>query len=63
MTEILKMILHEEGPAGLFKGYRPRIVQSVLTSALLFFAKEKFFRLAVTVLIFLQLRKPKAHIH
>ena len=45
------------GGWGHASGYGPRIVQSVLTSAILFFAKEKLFLYTVALL---QLRKPVA---
>jgi len=53
---ILK-IAKTEGIESLFKGYLPKILQSVLTAAILFLAKEKFFKWTVALLVFAQLKK------
>ena len=45
-----KKILQMEGISGLYKGIESKLLQSVLTSALLFAFKEQFFMFAVKVL-------------
>jgi adenine nucleotide transporter 17 len=44
VTHALRMILREEGFQGLFKGLRMKIVQTILTAALLMTLKEKTFK-------------------
>lgn len=55
-AEMLRDILATEGVKGLFRGYGPRISQSVLTAALLFLAKERLFNSAVMLLLYLQIK-------
>jgi len=47
---------------GGFPGYGPRIVQSVLTSAILFLTKEKLFLYTVALLIRLRKATPAGKI-
>ena len=49
-------IIKNEGAAGLYKGIHSKLLQSVLTSAFLFMAKEELFQYAVRLLIYLGLR-------
>ncbi|KAJ1653907.1 hypothetical protein IWQ61_006064 [Dispira simplex] len=46
----LRKIVSQEGIEGLYKGIEFKLVQSVLTSAFLFMAKEQFYRYAVLIL-------------
>ncbi|KAJ1965100.1 hypothetical protein H4R35_007088 [Dimargaris xerosporica] len=46
----LRKIVKQEGVQGLYKGIEFKLVQSVLTAAFLFMAKEQFYRYAVAVL-------------
>ncbi|KAJ1977400.1 hypothetical protein H4R34_003594 [Dimargaris verticillata] len=46
----LRKIVKQEGVQGLYKGIEFKLVQSVLTAAFLFMAKEQFYRYAVTLL-------------
>ena len=39
-------IVREEGPAGLYKGLSSKLLQSVLTAAILFLAKERLVDVA-----------------
>ncbi|KAJ1508407.1 hypothetical protein HMI55_000391, partial [Coelomomyces lativittatus] len=52
-------IIHREGIKGLYKGIESKLLQSILTAALLFTAKEKFFATAVRLLYLLGLRNAK----
>ncbi|ORX45084.1 mitochondrial carrier [Hesseltinella vesiculosa] len=52
-----KKILATEGVAGLYGGLKSKIVQSVLTAAFLFMAKEALFDWAVWVLVLIGARK------
>ncbi|KAI8969306.1 mitochondrial carrier domain-containing protein [Mycotypha africana] len=54
-----KKIIASEGIAGLYKGISSKIVQSVLTAAFLFLAKEVLFDWSVWVLVLLGARKPR----
>jgi adenine nucleotide transporter 17 len=54
-----KKILSTEGVAGLYKGISSKIVQSVLTAAFLFWAKEVLFDWSVWVLVLAGARKAK----
>lgn len=45
-----KIIKHEGGISALYKGIGSKLLQSVLTAAILFTYKEKFFRAAQTLL-------------
>jgi adenine nucleotide transporter 17 len=54
-----KKILATEGVAGLYKGISSKIVQSVLTAAFLFWAKEVLFDWSVWVLVLAGARKAK----
>ncbi|KAJ1927009.1 hypothetical protein IWQ60_003305 [Tieghemiomyces parasiticus] len=49
----LRKIVRQEGIEGLYKGIEFKLVQSVLTSAFLFMAKEQFYRYAVVLLALL----------
>lgn len=55
-AEMLREILRTEGVPGLFQGYGPRITQSVLTAALLFWAKERLFRSSTLLIIAIQIK-------
>jgi adenine nucleotide transporter 17 len=54
-----KKIITAEGIAGLYKGISSKIVQSVLTAAFLFWAKEVLFDWSVWVLVLAGARKAK----
>lgn len=54
-----KKIIATEGIQGLYKGISSKIVQSVLTAAFLFLAKEVLFDWSVWVLVLLGARKPR----
>ncbi|RUS27644.1 mitochondrial carrier domain-containing protein [Jimgerdemannia flammicorona] len=51
-------IIQHEGWGGLYKGISSKLVQSVLTSAFLFMAKEALFEWAVYVLVIIGARRP-----
>ena len=53
-----RKILQHEGVNGLYKGISSKLLQSVLTAAILFSAKEEFYNYAVWVLVLAKLRKP-----
>ncbi|KAG1169695.1 hypothetical protein G6F70_008192 [Rhizopus microsporus] len=55
-----KKIIANEGVTGLYKGISSKIVQSVLTAAFLFMAKEVLFDWSVWVLVLLGARKRAA---
>lgn len=55
-----RKIIANEGISGLYKGLSSKIVQSVLTAAFLFLAKEVLFDWSVWVLVLLGARKAKA---
>lgn len=50
----IKQIINDEGIAGLYKGLDTKVVQSVLTSAFLFFFKEQLFSVAIVFLALLR---------
>lgn len=54
-----KKIIATEGITGLYKGISSKIVQSVLSAAFLFLAKEVLFDWSVWVLVLLGARKAK----
>lgn len=54
-----KKIIANEGVGGLYKGISSKIVQSVLTAAFLFMAKEMLFDWAVWVLVLTGARKAR----
>jgi adenine nucleotide transporter 17 len=54
-----KKIIASEGITGLYKGISSKIVQSVLSAAFLFLAKEVLFDWSVWVLVLLGTRKAK----
>lgn len=54
-----KKIIASEGIAGLYKGISSKIVQSVLSAAFLFLAKEVLFDWSVWVLVLLGARKAR----
>ncbi|KAI7878277.1 mitochondrial carrier [Lichtheimia hyalospora FSU 10163] len=54
-----KKIIANEGVGGLYKGISSKIVQSVLTAAFLFMAKEMLFDWAVWVLVLAGARKAR----
>ena len=56
ITSSFKQVIKEEGFAGLYKGISSKLVQSVLTSSLMFGFKEELFRLAMALLVALNLR-------
>jgi solute carrier family 25 (peroxisomal adenine nucleotide transporter), member 17 len=45
----LRMIAHEEGIEGLYKGMRSKLLQSVLTAAILFAGQRRFYELTKKV--------------
>ncbi|KAJ2907143.1 putative peroxisomal membrane protein pmp47a protein [Zalerion maritima] len=47
MTAALKRVVKEEGYAGLYKGIGPKVVQSVMTAALLFAFKDMLYEKSV----------------
>jgi adenine nucleotide transporter 17 len=55
-------IIANEGVGGLYKGISSKIVQSVLTAAFLFMAKEALFDWAVWVLVLAGARKAKIQV-
>lgn len=52
-----RKIIQQEGMPGLYKGIESKLVQSVLTAALLFTAKEQLFASSVRLLALLGVRK------
>lgn len=54
-----RKIIKHEGVAGLYKGIEFKLLQSVLTSAILFSSKEELFKFAVALLVFLKVRAEK----
>lgn len=52
-------IIANEGVAGLYKGLSSKLLQSVLTAAFLFMAKEMLFDWAVWVLVLTGARKAR----
>lgn len=55
-----KKIVASEGVPGLYKGISSKIVQSVLSAAFLFLAKEVLFDWSVWVLVLIGARKRAA---
>ena len=56
VLDVFKKILEENGISGFYSGIESKIVQSVLTSAFLFFAHQKFFSF---IMYLLRLRRKK----
>ncbi|KAJ3220600.1 hypothetical protein HK099_004153 [Clydaea vesicula] len=54
-----RKIVKAEGVKGLYKGIESKLLQSVLTSALLFAFKEEFYQFAVTLLVLVGARNKK----
>ena len=52
-------IIQQEGLAGLYKGISSNLIQSVLTSAIMFGAKEELFRIVMALLVMLKIRPLK----
>lgn len=52
-------IIQQEGLAGLYKGISSKLIQSVLTSAIMFGAKEELFRIVMALLVMLKGRPLK----
>ncbi|KAF0269338.1 hypothetical protein FOG51_02936 [Hanseniaspora uvarum] len=61
MWNMIEKIVKEDGFLGLFKGLKPKIIQSVLTSAFLFYFKQKILNV-LKMLIKLN-RKQKIKMH
>jgi adenine nucleotide transporter 17 len=57
VLDIMKRVIHEEGALGLYKGLNSKLIQSVLTSAFLFYAKEMLFDWSVWILVLAGARK------
>lgn len=55
--ETLQNVVAADGLSGLFRGYGPRITQSVLAAAILFLAKERIFNGTQLLILYLQTRK------
>ncbi len=55
--EYMKNIVQKEGVVGLYSGLNSKLLQSVLSSAFLFYAKEVLFDWSVWVLVVLGTRK------
>jgi adenine nucleotide transporter 17 len=53
----MKRIIQNEGIIGLYSGLNSKLLQSVLSSAFLFYAKEVLFDWSVWVLVVLGSRK------
>jgi adenine nucleotide transporter 17 len=51
--EALRKIINDEGIAGLYKGLGSKLAQSVLTAAILFWAKESLVDVTREALIFI----------
>lgn len=51
VLETMKRILKNEGIAGLYSGLNSKLLQSVLSSAFLFYAKEVLFDWSVWILV------------
>lgn len=56
-----RKIIKNEGVPGLYKGIQSKLLQSVLTSAFLFMAKEQIFNSTIALLVLLRLRQPKVY--
>lgn len=56
-VEYMRQVVKNEGIAGLYKGLDSKLLQSVLSSAFLFYAKEMLFDWSVWALIMLGVRK------
>lgn len=59
MIDMFKKILSEDGILGLFKGLQPKIIQSVLTSAFLFYFKQRILDSIYLLLKLKKLRRAK----
>lgn len=57
VLEYMKNIVKKEGVSGLYDGLNSKLLQSVLSSAFLFYAKEVLFDWSVWVLVLLGTRK------
>ncbi|KXS11358.1 mitochondrial carrier [Gonapodya prolifera JEL478] len=57
-----RKIIRTEGIIGLYKGIESKLLQSVLTAAFLFMAKEILFQYAVSILVLVGARKAKASV-
>lgn len=53
----MKSVIRNEGVAGLYNGLNSKLLQSVLSSAFLFYAKEVLFDWSVWILVLLRVRK------
>jgi adenine nucleotide transporter 17 len=53
----MKLVFRNEGVAGLYSGLNSKLLQSVLSSAFLFYAKEVLFDWSVWILVLLRARK------
>lgn len=53
----MKLVFRNEGVAGLYSGLNSKLLQSVLSSAFLFYAKEILFDWSVWILVLLRARK------
>lgn len=59
MIDMFKKILNEDGVLGLFNGLQPKIIQSVLTSAFLFYFKQRILDSIYLLLKLKKLRRAK----
>ncbi|KAI9023489.1 mitochondrial carrier domain-containing protein [Phycomyces nitens] len=59
IIDAFKKIVSKEGVSGLYKGIHSKLLQSVLTAAFLFMAKEALFDWAVWVLVLAGARKAR----
>lgn len=57
VLEYMRNIVKKEGVSGLYSGLNSKLLQSVLSSAFLFYAKEVLFDWSVWVLVLLGTRK------
>ncbi|KAL7316962.1 hypothetical protein PS15m_003379 [Mucor circinelloides] len=57
VLENMRLVIKNEGIAGLYSGLNSKLLQSVLSSAFLFYAKEVLFDWSVWILVVLRARK------
>ncbi|KAL9548895.1 hypothetical protein MBANPS3_005460 [Mucor bainieri] len=57
VLENMRLVVKNEGIAGLYSGLNSKLLQSVLSSAFLFYAKEVLFDWSVWILVVLKARK------
>ena len=61
MWAMFEKIIKEDGILGLFKGLKPKIIQSVLTSAFLFYFKQKILNVLKMLIKINRKQKIKMH--